>query len=112
MAKKDIILDTISAIFLKRRFRAHRVTQKSVGDRKRRFPNALSGCVFLRKNSQHGVPARSITKMPLDINKCNIILQRNQNFYNSPFFFLLLFLRCFHFTWVTEQPSPSIYVCL
>jgi len=34
-------------------------------DRKRRFQNAVLGCVHLRKNFRNGVPVLSVTEIPL-----------------------------------------------
>jgi hypothetical protein len=37
--------------------------------RDKRFRNAFPACVLLRKNFRDGVPARFVTKIPLDITK-------------------------------------------
>jgi hypothetical protein len=61
-----------SAIFLKKEGSGtHRVTQNSVGDgvnytnpKKRRFQNAIQGCILLRRNFWNSISTCSVKKIP------------------------------------------------
>jgi hypothetical protein len=88
------------------------VTQNSVrgvsytNARKKRFRNAISVCALLRKNLWNGVPARSITKIPLSKGHRNQISDASSL---SVFPFLkypgLTFQSCFYFTVILCIPT-------
>jgi hypothetical protein len=64
---------------------AHRMTQNSVGERgvsyayagEKRCWNSVPACVLVRQNFQNGVPACSITKIPL------VLRYQTDDFFNS-----------------------------